>query len=459
MRTLTLVGLCLLAAAAAAQDPRLQDSFRQDKNGWVFAHLEGSPNQIGFQYGYLIAPEIDDANKALKAYLKQATSEDWDFYRNAAQRLYWPKVPREYKQEILGMAEGLRARGYHYDSTDMLVQNSWIDFAWYYVPYLKNKQTGGMESKAPDMCSAFIATGSETKDGKPVMAHNAWVDYVIGERWNLVLDVKPERGNRFLMDAWPGFIHSGDDFGVNSAGIMITETTIAGFVGFKEDGVPEFVRARKAMQYSNNLDDFEHYMVEGNNGGYANTWLVGNDNTGEIGKLELGLKNVTFERTSDGAYVGSNFPENPNLIAQECDPKQWPSKICLDRKVRWQKLMAENKGKIDADLAEAFLGDHHDEVRGTDGPSATTLCGHFEMDDRPGIALPNEPDHDPFGACEGKVITADLAKHMSFWARMGHPCGEAFSAADFFAKYHDFDWEKPYLRDMPSEPWTLFSAK
>jgi len=55
------------------------------------------------------------------------------------------------------------------------------------------------------------------------------------------------------MDGFPGFIHSGDDFGINSAGIAITETTISGFSGYDPAGIPEFVRARKGMQYSNSL--------------------------------------------------------------------------------------------------------------------------------------------------------------------------------------------------------------
>ena len=102
----------------------------------------------------------------------------------------------------------------------------------------------------------FIATGSWTKDGRIVMGHNAWTDYVIGSRWNIVFDIKPEKGHRMLMDGLPGVIASMDDFGVNESGIMITETTITGFVGFDPKGKPEFERARKAMQYSNSIDDY-----------------------------------------------------------------------------------------------------------------------------------------------------------------------------------------------------------
>ena len=52
------------------------------------------------------------------------------------------------------------------------------------------------------------------------------------------------------MDCMPGFIHSGDDFVVSAAGIVITETTITQFKGFNPQGIPEFVRARKAAQYA-----------------------------------------------------------------------------------------------------------------------------------------------------------------------------------------------------------------
>ena len=80
---------------------------------------------------------------------------------------------------------------------------------------------------------------------------------------------------------------------------MITETTISQFHGFDPNGVPEFVRARKAMQYSNSIDDFARIMKDGNNGGYANDWLIADRNTGEIASLELGpeaRESVAHER-------------------------------------------------------------------------------------------------------------------------------------------------------------------
>ena len=37
-------------------------------------------------------------------------------------------------------------------------------------------------------------------------------------------------------------------------------------------------------------------MKRGNNGGYANAWLLGDIDTNEIARLELGLKHVALEK-------------------------------------------------------------------------------------------------------------------------------------------------------------------
>ncbi|HLK16718.1 MAG TPA: C45 family peptidase [Fimbriimonadaceae bacterium] len=433
---------------------------RQERGGWVYVRLEGSPNRIGFTYGSQLAPEIDDAIRMEKMYLKATTKQEWSFYREASQRMFWRKLDPEYKAEISGIAAGMRSRGYKYDANDLLAHNSWIELAWYYEPlWESHHKKAQLVSKAPDSCSAFIATGSQTKDGKIVMAHNAWIDYVVGERWNAILDIHPTHGHRILMDAIPGFIHSGDDFAVSSAGIMVTETTIAGAVGFDVNGTPEFERMRRAIQYSDNLDDFARIMTKGNNGGYANTWLVGDTKSNEIGELQLALKNVVFRRSSEGAYVSANFPQDPKLIAEDCEMDvNKGSTMCSDRHTRWNTLMKQYKGKIDAKAAMAFLADHHNEVTGADGSSASTLCGHWETDSRKGFVAPF-PDYTPGGSVQGKVTTSDMANKMSFWARLGHPCGDEFLVGPFLEQHPEFKWELPFLHDMKAHPWTLFAAK
>jgi hypothetical protein len=141
------------------------------------------------------------------------------------------------------------------DRWDILALNALEELPYYYLPWLEKQQGRIPTTHAPGNCSAIVATGSYTRDRRIVMGHNTWTNYIIGSRWNIVFDIKPRSGNRILMDGLPGVIASDDDFGINSAGIMITETTITGFTLFDPHGKPEFYRARKAMQYSNSIDD------------------------------------------------------------------------------------------------------------------------------------------------------------------------------------------------------------
>ena len=212
-----------------------------------------------------------------------------------------------------------------------------------------------------------------------------------------------------LMDGLPGIIISDDDFGVNAAGIMVTETTITQFEGWDPEGKPEFSRARKALQYSRSIDDFVRIMLEGNNGGYANDWLIGDRKTGEIARFELGLQNHSVERTKDGCFFGANFPVDPKLIREETkfDTNKKDSSPNA-RKVRWEELMTKHKGSIDVELAKAFENDDFDVIEQKQGSNDRTLCGRVEITAR---GVP-EWDWTPFfpgGTVQSKVIDSGMA--------------------------------------------------
>src|SRR5689334_5559805 len=307
------------SAQNAKGEAALAKATRTERGGWIYLHLEGTPDEIGYQHGWLLAREIEDALRAFKKYLQRVTAHDWAFYRNAAHELFWSKIGDEYQQEIQGIARGAYARGVRIDADDVLAMNGWMELAWYYVPSLTKARLDDPElhQSPPPACSAFAATGSYTKGGDIVMAHNNWIDYLIGRHWNIMIDLKPASGHRILMDSFPGFIHSGDDFYVNDAGLIVTETTISDFKGFEAAGLPEFYRIRQAVQYSDSIDGWLKVMMDHPNGGYANDWLIGDRKTGEIARLENGIKNNIVERTRDGYFVGSNFPVHEKTIKEE----------------------------------------------------------------------------------------------------------------------------------------------
>ena len=80
-----LIAVCACAAVAAnGSYARLQKSYRFQQGGWTYVHLEGSPSQIGYQHGYLLAPEIADAFAAIKLFDTHQTQRDWEFFRTTA---------------------------------------------------------------------------------------------------------------------------------------------------------------------------------------------------------------------------------------------------------------------------------------------------------------------------------------------------------------------------------------
>jgi hypothetical protein len=436
-----------------AGDERLSSASRREEAGWIVLHLEGPPQNVGFQHGFLAANEIDEALGMFRLYTTRGAGRDWEFFRKTGREYFWPKLNEEERLEIDGIVEGARARGKDIDRDDVVAMNGWMEIAWYYIPLLDKR-----DNAAPGNCSAFIATGSYTKDGGIVMGHNAWLDYAVGERWNFILDIVPSRGHRVFMDSFPGYIHSGDDFALNDAGILVTETTITQFKGFDAAGIPEFARARRSIQYASSIDEWVRIMKEGNNGGYANSWLIGDRKTGEIARLELGLKNLPLERTRDGFFVGSNFPADPKLRAEETTFKADDAGNSPNaRHRRWDRVIEEHKGRIDVESGKSFLSDHLDSRDGKEQPSGRTLCGHVEADS---LGSP-EWDWAPFypgGACQSKVTDSKLAGSLSFWACMGRACGQGFRAEPFLAAHPEYAWQKPFLRDMPSNPWALFRA-
>ena len=211
-----------------ASDPRLQKAYRFQQGGWTYVHLEGSPADIGFQHGYLLAPEIQDAFLAIQLYDTYTTKRDWQFFRNAAQHMLWPHIDEEYQQELQGIADGLKAHGVDLDVYDVVALNAFEELPEYYVPWVNKREhaQNAPQLLAPGNCSAFIATGGMTKDHQIVIAHNNWTSYLSGERWVMMFDIVPAHGNRMLMDGFPGVITSDDDFGINSGGLMIMYTIV-----------------------------------------------------------------------------------------------------------------------------------------------------------------------------------------------------------------------------------------
>src|SRR5579862_131601 len=186
---LLLFAASLFAAPArvSQSDSRLTKAFRKpDLNGWVFVHLEGTPAEIGFQHGYLLAAEIQDTQKVIALGLTHDSRKPYSFFRAAAEKVLWPRIEPQYREELKGIAEGLKAKGVSLDVWDVVAMNAWLELAPYYTAfYDKQHQNASVHQPVAEHCSAFVAVGSYTTDGKAVIAHNNWTEYKEGSRWNI----------------------------------------------------------------------------------------------------------------------------------------------------------------------------------------------------------------------------------------------------------------------------------
>lgn len=441
-----------LVAQNLSEDEKtwLKKAIRIEKNGWIYLHIEGAPFERGFQRGYLTAKEIDEFFKTTAFTQKFETAKDMDFFVQAATKLFKNKVPEEYVDEMKGMVAGIKKTGREITYEQMLFMNGFIDILWHWYPQQK-----GDHKKPEPGCSAFIATGDVTADGKIVMAHNSWYFYNILCFCNIIIDLVPEQGNRILIQSWGPCLYSGTDFFITSAGLMGTETTIGGFSGFDSSGTPVFVRARKAMQYASNIDEWADIMINNNNGAYANSWLIGDYKTNEIARLELGLKNHRLEKKKNGYFTGSNIVDDVKILREETAAVYDDVRnFCVARRVRWNQLMKQNYGKVDIEIAKKMLADHYDIYLEKEQPSFRTICGHWALDN--GIVPGTMGAFLPGGAIDGKVVDAIMAKNWQIWAKWGSSCDIGFNAKEFLEKHPQYEWQKDYLKDLPAMPWTIF---
>ncbi len=402
---------------APAAVTRYGPAYRYPVGGWIYLHVEGQPYERGYQHGHLMAKEIPQYMARCAAELDpKGKNKSWDLARTTATALFMHGFDQEILAEMKGIADGAsdagaRWEGRPIDLTDIVVVNTTVELGELssaltvtpngleglrlVAPSYVNRKLGA----AIDHCSAFAATGPATRDGRMVIGHTTWWPLTLAEQTNVMLDIQPATGHRILMQSYPGGIESGTDWYQNDAGVVLTETTI-NQSPFNINGTPIAYRARKAIQYGDNIDQVVEYLSTKNNGLYTNEWLLGDAKTNEIALFELGTYKTRLYRSSkgdwfggtEGFYWGDNNAKDLNVRLEENpDPNgasSYVPYVPTNRDLKWQALYREYKGKIDEHFG--FMAFH-----------TAPLVSSTAMD--------------------AKVVTADMASRMMVWADFGKP--------------------------------------
>lgn len=453
---------------------KVKNGISYEMNGWIYVSIKGKPRERGYAYGKLVADEMKRVKKIQDFITYNDYGLKWQFFIDAAAKYFKPKIMEhfpEFYEEMVGFSEGCTAGGTKMSIDEVIAWNNSMTLTESWFANMPDeeriavfgeggaKASGGKEGGAADKCSAFMATGDWTADGKIVVTHNNFSNFVDGQLARVVLDLKPEKGNRMLIQGFVGWIWSGTDFFVTSKGIIGTETTIGGFNAY-ENNIPISCRIRNAMQYGNTLDDYVKMLLDGNSGDYANSWLFGDTNTNEILRLELGLRFHNVERTKNGYFIGFNAPYDPRIRNLECANTGFDDirRHQGARRVRLDDLMDHWKGKIDIEVAKKILSDHYDVYLNKENPCSRTICSHYELDAREYMSDPSRPKpYQPRGALDGNVCDTTMAKNMSFSLRWGNSCGIPFDKNKFCDEHREWAYLREYLEDRPQQPWTVFT--
>ena len=410
------------------------------RNGWKVIVVEGDAKTRGFMHGSILHAEFKKMLEVFPFALKMThniTLEKYIAMCNDVAKKAFDEKCGEWREELEGMVEGALSKG-------VVVS---VDFLFSWNMYLSIDQHF-KKTRTSDRCCAFIATGAATKDGKIVMAHNTHCEFLFAQFYNIVQYTKPSRGGAFIMQTGPGLLCSNVDWFLCESGIIGCETTIAGINYKPKFGKPYFCRIRECMQYAKNLDDCERIMREDNAGDYPCSWLLGDVKKNEIMMLEV-AKTVHSRRTNSGVFYGANFAhdvdirekettnesdfdDNKSSIRNRAERLDW-----LLNKVHW--------GKLDASSAKMIISDHYDVFKGRVRRGSRSICKHIELEAEHTSRTPRYP----FGAVDGKVVTASMAKKLSFWGRWGSSCGRVYNPAKTMKRVI------PHLPKFRNEPWTI----
>ena len=423
---------------------RYGPGWRYPQSGWHVVHIEGSAYDRGFQHGKLLAAEIVDYIESLAAIRShKAPHEAWRDQRMLANALFLRRFDAEYLEEMKGIADGAASAGGEYDDrridlVDIVAINSEIEIAFLDhgleasatgLDRMKFKHPLYSQPKAPpkEHCSAFVATGPATRDGRVVVGHITMSDIDYVRHYNVWLDVQPAQGHRVVMQTYPGGIYSGLDYYINSGGLVVTETTIRQ-TKFNPAGKSLASRTRQAVQFADSIDRVVEILGDSSNGLYTNQWLVADIKTNEIAMYELGTDRARLWRSSKqewfggtkGFYWGCNNSRDIDVLKETVpDLAGKPANLVHYAKSRdkaWLALFGKHSGKLD----EAFAFEAY---------SSSPLAA--------------------FPSCDAKFTTSKMAERLESWALFGPPLGRTWDTSPEDRK------KFPDVRPLVSNDWTV----
>ena len=296
---------------------------------------------------------------------------------------------------------GAKIDGRAVDFLDVVTLNSSIDLGYLrsalaMTPHALGRSflTTEDEVKSPSGAQVLRVRRHRPGDeGRPVVFGQIfmWSGYT-GVHFDVVADVVPSKGSRLVYETFPGGIHSGTDFYMNEAGIMIGETTVAQTPWTRRDAPSTASGGRRSTPARSTTSCGS---CGENNGLYTNDWPIADVKTDEIAILLLG--------TSAG--------------------KLWRSRGATSRSApRVSSGREQREGRRGAQGVRRRPSTRPSTSSSAPGTATwPSLLRPREGEDRRargGRRLATSPINRPH-ACDGKVTTSEMAEKLVFLAHYG----------------------------------------
>jgi hypothetical protein len=236
-------------------------------------YISGNPYDRGYEYGYLTAKEISGLlnwayNLLAKAYGVPPAALREEFTKKA--KLYEPYIPKEYIEEMKGIADGYNAYiakhpnvglGYNITYLDIMVINTFVDFT----------------------CTGAVISGNLTVDGNVIIGTT--IDAPPVAPYFVYVVERPEKGHQIAYFTAAGSLFQN---GFNDAGLGMIEHHIHDWKGVI--GMPEMIRDRYVIQYADNVSQaikmYLELLKKYGFSGYGDDVAI-SDKYGNIAKLEV----------------------------------------------------------------------------------------------------------------------------------------------------------------------------
>ncbi len=346
----------LSAVVVAAAMFALPVAAQEQVKGLNVAFLKGTPHELGLQQGTIYKQEINDV---YKIYLNEMVYKKWvkeyailkgksNAYANPkAAVIKFAKsieqyIPEEYREEMKGLAEGA---GLKYE--EVLAMSAHVDYF------------------AMLMCSTFVATGSESADGKLVEARN--LDWASGGATELdpmstLFVYKPDKGHSFISMIYPGIV--GALTAVNDAGLTV-ELNFSMATKNGTEGMPALIIVRYIAQNAGSLDEAEK-LLRGIKRMAGYNIMITDNKTNDARLIEISSDTVgTLGVSPEGTLITTNHFTTKELAGKNANTSSFSQAPSPDRYDRLAALLKENHGKVDPKLAMTMIHDPAVKVSGT----------------------------------------------------------------------------------------------